>query len=1088
MASYLETVISSKNFNNYKLTADKVIQILSEVRNERTKSRRRWIWELMQNAKDVPNIFEGVTIEIILRDNEFIFSHNGNPFKVENITGLIQQVSSGKPSDSTNKQITGKFGTGFISTHLLSDKVTVKGIVEQDGLYPKSFELELNRKAEKSEDLILFIAEELDKIEKIENENLFPTIQNYHNQRKESDFDTVFIYPLENSEAREAAIVGVEDLACTLPQTLFFVEKLKKVIIKNEISGEQTIYELFENNKESNLYFPLIKETINEKTQDLCFIHYKDEKLDLAIPINNHNERIIKNIAKSARIYRDFPLVGTEHFYFPFILNGFNFFPTEKRDNILLTDTSSNSVLVNRDIFNHAIYKAQGFVEWLKNNNAKNLSLIAQSRIPKSITEVEVINWYKDNIQRPYRHFLMEQEIVETATNKIKIKDAIIPKFLGTKEQNELYWEILYHYFGSERICKKEQLSSWQDNLGIEAEIETWGEKVFYSIEDLLTEIQSNIILENITLHGSQLTTIEWLNSVYQFINENELIKYFKEYKIIPTIKGTLKSLSDDLYIEKETKIPNELISILKSLKNEDWNDILIHRELIIIDKSHASKSIKDISDEINKILNFEEKNQYGEVQKTFIDNINAKTILLDILRISATTSNDSFHSKLFDSAKIFFKSDIQSIVINGITEFNFNPAKRLLIKLLHNKIEEANTLKNLGIENAEKWLLEHLVLLQESTEFKTLLEFGNIIPNRKGIFCAFIDEIFTYGTHENPLDDDLIVILLELNNSEDWDNLIVHDSFRSLKLPLKSIEELATKLKDELEKLRIENTFSTQSGAILKLIYWCSDIKNKFVADKYFDWFLTQKDKIFVNISLEDSEVGGNIVKLLSNKEKLNDLVALAESGISLTQLSEIAEIAKSISIEEIKNLAQQLKDEQDDFEFKKKIGEAVEKAFIEAFNSIDLPYNITYQGIGSQDVVITNPENNKTFYIELKSLSPNSWDKSLKLAVSQARKAVEQVNEGNYVVSVLIRPINWELATSDFIKLNLISHFKIGSLLTSVVEKDRTFEHLLNSSDDIELVFDNTKRRIKIAEHIWSFNGNSFDALIEYLKLYLR
>jgi hypothetical protein len=1088
MASYLETVITSKNFNNYKLTADKVIQILSEVRNERTKSRRRWIWELMQNAKDVPNIFEGVTIEIILRENEFIFSHNGNPFKVENITGLIQQVSSGKPSDSTNKRITGKFGTGFISTHLLSDTVIVKGIVEQDGLSPKSFELELNRKAEKSEDLILFIAQELDKIEKIEDENLFPTNQNYHNQRKESDFDTVFIYPLENSEAREAAIVGVEDLACTLPQTLFFVEELKKVIIKNEISGEQTTYELFENIKEGNLYFPLIKETINEKTQDLCFIHYKDEKLDLAIPINNPKERIIKIIEKSARIYRDFPLVGTEHFYFPFILNGLNFFPTEKRDSILLTDTTSNSVLVNRDIFKHAIYKAQEFVEWLKNNNAQNLSLIAQSRIPNVITEAEVINWFKDNIQRPYRHFLMEQEIVETATNKIKIKDAIIPKFLGTKEQNELFWEILNHYFGAERICKKEQLSSWQDNLGIEAEIETWGEKVFYSIEDLLKEIQSKIILENITLQGSNQTTIQWLNSIYQFINDNELIKYFKEYKIIPTIKGTLKSLNDDLYIEKETKIPNEFITILKSLKNEDWNDILIHRELIIIDNSHASKSIKDISDEINKIINFEEKNQYGQVQKTFIDNINAETILLDILRISATTSNDSFHSKLFDSAKIFFKSDIESIVINGISEFNFNPSKRHLIKLLHNKIEEASQLENLGVESAENWLLEHLLLLQESSEFKTLLEFGNIIPNRNGNFCAFINEIFSYGTYENPLDDDLIVILLELNNSEDWNNLIVHDSFRSIKLPLKSIEELATKLKDELEKLRLDNTFSTQSGAILKLIHWCSDIKNKFVADKYFDWFLSQKDKIFVNISLEDSEVGGNIVKLLSNKEKLNDLVALAESGISLKQLSEIAEIAKSISIEEIKNLAQQLKDEQDDFEFKKKIGEAVEIAFIEAFNSINLPYNITYQGVGSQDVVITNPENNKTFYIELKSLSPNNWDKSLKLAVSQARKAVEQVDEGNYVISVLIRPINWELATSDFIKLNLKSHFNIGSLLTSVVEKDRTFEHLLRSSDDIELVFDNTKRRIKIAERIWSTNGNTFIELIEYLKIYLN
>lgn len=1087
MAGYLETVQKSKNYNNYKLTADKVIQILSDVRNERTKSRRRWIWELMQNAKDVPNIYGGVTIEITLKENEFIFSHNGNPFRVENITGLIQQVSSGKPSDSANKRITGKFGTGFISTHLLSDTVTVKGIVEQDGLSPKTFQFELNRKAEKSEDLIIFIAEELDKIEKIEDETLFPTRHNYHSQRKETDFDTVFIYPLENPESREAAMVGVEDLASTLPQTLFFVEELKKVIINNEIKGKQITYELFENNNEGDFYFPVIKETINGTTQDLCFIHYKDDKLDLAIPINNHTERRIKTIEKSARLYRDFPLVGTENFYFPFILNGLNFFPTEKRDSVLLTDTTSNSVLVNREIFIHAIGKAQSFIEWLKTNKAINLSLIAQSRIPNALTEPEVVNWFRENIQKPYRHYLIEQEIVETTSGKIKIRDAVIPKFTGTKEQNEQLWEILYNYFGGDRICRKEHLGSWQDNLGIETEIETWGQKVFYSVEDLLKEIQSKITLESIAIQGSQQTNIQWLNSVYKFLIDNELIKHFKEYKIIPTIKGTLKSLGDDLYIEKETKIPNEFISIFKALKNEDWNDILIHRDLIPIDNSHASKTVKDISDEINKILNYEEKNQYGQVQKTFIDRVNAEVILLDILSISASSSNDSFQSKLFNSAKAYFKSEKQPIVINGISEFNFNPAKRQLIKLLHKKVESANNLSKLVVENPENWLLDHLLLLQESSEFKTLLEFGNIIPNRKGEFRAFVNEIFAYGTDESPLDDDLIKILYELNDAEDWDNFLVNDYFRSLKLPSKTIEELATKLKDELEKLRLENAFSTKSSAILKLIHWCSDYNNRFVSAKHFDWFLSQKDKIFVNISLEDSEVGGNIVKLLTNKEKLNDLVALAESGISLAQLSDIAEIAKSISIEEIRNLAQQLKDEQDDFEFKKKIGEAVEKAFIEAFNSVNLPYNITYQGVGSQDVVITNPANSKSFFIELKSLSPTNWDKSLKLAVSQARKAVEQVNEGNYVVSVLVRPSNWELATAEFIKTNLNSQFNIGSLLSSVVEKDKTIEQLLSSSGDIDLAFEDTRRKVKIAEQIWRQNGHPFDSLIDRLKLYL-
>ena len=64
--AYSERTRSSISKNNLKLTADKVIQILDQVRDEGKKSRRRWIWELMQNAKDVKNIFGQVSIEIEL--------------------------------------------------------------------------------------------------------------------------------------------------------------------------------------------------------------------------------------------------------------------------------------------------------------------------------------------------------------------------------------------------------------------------------------------------------------------------------------------------------------------------------------------------------------------------------------------------------------------------------------------------------------------------------------------------------------------------------------------------------------------------------------------------------------------------------------------------------------------------------------------------------------------------------------------------------------------------------------------------------------------------------------------------------------
>lgn len=1085
MSGYLDEVRYSKDYNNYKLTADKVIEKLDSVREERTKSRRRWIWELMQNAKDVPNKYEMVSIEINLSNELFQFKHNGDPFRVGNITGLIQQVSFGKPSNSSNRRITGKFGTGFISTHLLSDIVTVEGVVEKESLPPKRFKIELNRKGETSEELIPAIKNELEKLNEIEN---FETIRDYHFTRKEIDKPTVFSYPLLDEESRKAAIIGVDDLANTLPQTLIFVNDQLKAVSVNDLINNQIIkyerikFEVFENlnEKENIIYATVNKESKNEN-EDFNFIIFRNEEIDLAIRVLDFETKQVLINEKSPKLFRDFPLVGSENFQFPFVLNGANFNPTEKRDNILL-EGNENKPSSNRKIFEYTIDKAKIFIEWLLNNSVTNLSALANSRIPESIKEDSVRDWYKKSVQENYRQFLLLKPIIETGNGSLNIKEAIIPKVSGGDEKNEDFWEIISELYGTDKLCLKEHLKNWHKYIGPTSQISTWGDDIFYTIENLVEEIQGKEKLSQLTLKGD-ISTIKWLNKVYSFIIDSKQTEFFNDYKIIPTISGILKSFNDDLFVENKDSIPDHFISILKDLKT-DWNDILIHRDVIDFDSSRASKTTKDISDEINKVLNYEEKNHYGQVQSSFYEKVEAEKSLLEILRVFSSENPTSFQSKLFNSAKTYFEYEKEILIISKLDDFNFNPAIRQLIKLLNTRIEKSKCFASLTIQNPIVWLKTYLQNLQDNTEFKSLLEFGNIIPNRKGELCA-ISDIKSFGTEETPLDDDLIKILFDLNNEEDWDSFLIHDSFRKLDLKNKKFDELANKIQEELEKLRLDNSFSNKSASILKLNKWCAD--NPIFAQKYFSSFMGQKDKILVNISLEDETVGGNIVKLLSNKEKLDDLVAISESGVNLSQLSAIAEIAKSVGIEEIKNLAQQLKDEKDDFEFKKKIGEAIERAFIDTFNSLNLPYTITYQGIGSQDVVIHNSTNQKSFYIELKSLSPNSWDKSIKLSVSQARKAVEQINEGNYIVSVLIRPNNWESATVEFIKENINSQFNIGALLNEVVKKDSQFEELLSSTNEIDLAFEDTRRKVRVSENVWRKNGHPFNELINKLKSYL-
>src|SRR5690606_17947023 len=121
---------------------------------------RRLVWELMQNAKDNVRLCsesdEKVDIKISLTDNEFIFSHNKGYFTSAHIRGLVRKYSSGDKERNTEQlgqayKTTGRFGTGFMTTHLLSEKVKIVSTFqneETEMFHPCSFWMDRTGKSE----------------------------------------------------------------------------------------------------------------------------------------------------------------------------------------------------------------------------------------------------------------------------------------------------------------------------------------------------------------------------------------------------------------------------------------------------------------------------------------------------------------------------------------------------------------------------------------------------------------------------------------------------------------------------------------------------------------------------------------------------------------------------------------------------------------------------------------------------------------------------------------------------------------------------------------------------------------------------
>ena len=81
------------------------------------------MWELIQNAGDAA---QGEEVEIFIhlkRDGEgwrLEFSHSGRPFNVLTLTSLVNQVSGKERGPrEEGRESTGRFGTGFMTTHCL---------------------------------------------------------------------------------------------------------------------------------------------------------------------------------------------------------------------------------------------------------------------------------------------------------------------------------------------------------------------------------------------------------------------------------------------------------------------------------------------------------------------------------------------------------------------------------------------------------------------------------------------------------------------------------------------------------------------------------------------------------------------------------------------------------------------------------------------------------------------------------------------------------------------------------------------------------------------------------------------------------
>jgi len=1085
---YNKAAENSISNNNIKLTADKIIKDLDQLREEGKKSRRRWIWELMQNAKDVPNAFENVSIEIVLKEGELIFAHNGNPFTIDNLTGLVQQVSS-KHSANRDKDVTGKFGTGFIATHLLSDIVTVKGVLQEDDEIAKEFSFELDRSGEISEDLIPSIKTALIDLNNIDDSEKFQSIENYEENRKESDLNTKFCYSL-SSETIKTAEIGINDLIKTLPTALVFLKSIKQVRILDFVNERNLLFRnespIIDYSEYEEVCISIIDELKSSNSKVKNFIvKSKNDIQQLIETIDFSTYELVPNAENTPFIYRDFPLIGTEKFYFPFVLNGKTFNPTERRDSIYLNG-NSNKVNQNKLLLENAIDFSLEFVDYLISKNAKNLYTVCLSSLPNydfdsDDSENDSKDWYVESVQKKYRQHLVDKKIVRHKDKNCALSDVRFPTS-NEHDYPELR-NLITEYLGETKVPMDEEQEKWIYFLGPENEMTTWGLELDYGLLDLVNDLDG---LDNISDFTASTDVYSWLNRLYKALKDLDQSTLHNSYKLVPNHYGEFKRLPT-LWIEEVSEndqafLPDPYLDLLKSL-GEDWPKDLIHREINILKKAHQKKSMSDLNTAINSIFN----------QESFLQKEHSLAYLLRAHSIvSPNSKEDSFQRSILDIANAFFKKELKLVRNEYASKYNLEIVHRLLIQSINNQIEKTENLSNLALEldkskeESTIWLDNYLTLLDTKTDFSKFLKEGKIIPNRTedNVFCHY-DEISNYGVEEQPLDKDLLSILSKLNNEKDYFKELIADGIGIKVSKTINFERLGNDVIHEVELIERDKAFEENREALLELINWTE--VEKELTSSYASKLSIIAGRIFYILTIENSENREDVMKILRNSHNIGALAGIVDNTAFVNQIDKLVKLFPNGISDKVMNFAKEDARIKKEFNNLLEVGSKVELLFVKTLEQYEISSNrekIIHAGGGAYDVRVYNPDTKRSFYIELKSCKYENTE-PINLAVSQVKRAVKEVENENFAIVIIERPAD-NVMDEDYVKVNAKYFKHPGKHLGSIVDNFDTINKSANTDNLVDLKMDFAEFKGSL-NYEWTLNevgNNGFDELLIDIK----
>ena len=534
------------------------MQALAILEERRSEFTTRWLWELIQNARDFPDPSRRMTIRINLTAERIRFAHNGRDFTRAEILSLIYHGST----KQANEEQLGKFGTGFLSTHLLSRRVNVKGTLCDEKHGRRSFEFELDRSGEDAGQVGAAMQRSFEALEEsLARTDLVPT--NW----------TEFVYEADGA-------LDTEELESNfpfdaLPYILVFDEKVDKIEI--QLPERRAVYVRSEGEELERGRLTVIEGVDSARG----FSTLQENGIHAAVPVERRPDGRYEIMPPGdvPRLFKFLPLVNSKDIGLPVVFHSALFFPTENRDGLQFGADGTQSDF-NKQLLTTAV---NCFIKLAGNCAADRFHELQRLLDVRAVSDTA---WLVDRskyaeIQHSIIRGLAAIPLIRLETEELVPASAVdLP--LG---DDTMVWQDVFK-FGSSLAADKVLLGSIAEDCSTIAQ--EWTD--LFGCDDALIRLcvlTPARLIERVKDTGSlkelgavlerePAETVEWLNGLISCVPEVQ--RALRLDCLIPdqTPEGAFRSNAD---LSRDPGIDDALKDVLEAL-DEPVRGRLIHRSI----------------------------------------------------------------------------------------------------------------------------------------------------------------------------------------------------------------------------------------------------------------------------------------------------------------------------------------------------------------------------------------------------------------------------------------------------------------------------------------------------------------------------